>query len=217
MAVPWLRLLDAAVGVTGLVRRVSRRASLSAGQVDRLAATGIGSRIEARLAGLVMAALKEAFDRDQQRLDLEREQIEAERRRAERALRLELARQVGDREANRLRLLASVAAGSLLATLLFSADLVGRAPNARLALGIGWLMLLAALANAFVAQGRVGRALDRLAQATTQAGGRNEAQRFFPAEEATDSILGSSGVPGAAASWLIVAGLAAIALGVLMA
>jgi len=215
MPVPWLRLLDAAVGVSDLARRVSRRSPPAMGRVDRPA--GLAGRIEARLLGMVMAALKEAFNRDEQRLELEREQIEAERRRAERALRLELARQVGDREASQLRLLASVAAGSLLATLLFPANLVGRAPNARLAIGIGGLMLLAALASAFIAHGRVGRALDRLARATTEAIDRDESQRFYPAVEATDSVLGSSGVPGAAAPWLIVAGLAAIVLGVFMA
>ena len=36
------------------------------------------------MAGVLVAALKEAFDRDSARLELERIQIEAERRRAER-------------------------------------------------------------------------------------------------------------------------------------
>ena len=42
--------------------------------------------LETRLAGVVVAALKEAFDRDKARMDLERETLEAERARAERAL-----------------------------------------------------------------------------------------------------------------------------------
>jgi len=67
------------------------------------------AQIETRLAGVVVAALKEAFDRDARRLDLEREALEAERQRAERALKLELLRQAADRETSRLRLLAGVA------------------------------------------------------------------------------------------------------------
>src|SRR6185436_9870926 len=81
---------------------------------DRALAVDGGSpralgNLEARLAGVVVAALKEAFDRDNRRLDLEREQAQAERLRAERALRLELARQAVDREIGRLRLTAGVA------------------------------------------------------------------------------------------------------------
>ena len=38
--------------------------------------------LEARLAGVVVAALKEAFDRDSRRLELERDQLAAERLRA---------------------------------------------------------------------------------------------------------------------------------------
>ncbi|MFB3854873.1 MAG: hypothetical protein ACE148_13745 [Vicinamibacterales bacterium] len=66
--------------------------------------------LEARLAGVVVAALKEAFDRDSARLDLERQQLEAERQRAEaerlraeRLLRLERLRQAADREIGQLR------------------------------------------------------------------------------------------------------------------
>ena len=46
-------------------------------------------RLETRLAGVVVAALKEAFDRDRTRMELERSQIESERRRAEEALAAE--------------------------------------------------------------------------------------------------------------------------------
>ena len=76
--------------------------------------------LEARLAGVVVAALKEAFDRDTRRLELEREQLDAERERAERALRLELQRQAADREIGRLRLLAGVAVAGWLGTLLLA-------------------------------------------------------------------------------------------------
>src|SRR5213075_3493350 len=60
-------------------------------------AQGLG-QIETRLTGVVVAALKEAFNRDHARLELERAQLEEQRRRAEEALRLELRRQAIDRE-----------------------------------------------------------------------------------------------------------------------
>ena len=56
-----------------------------------------------------MAALKEAFDRDHARLELERAQLDEQRRRAEEAMRLELRRHAADREVGRLRLLAGTA------------------------------------------------------------------------------------------------------------
>ena len=52
--------------------------------------------LETHIAGVVVAALREVFERDSRRLDLEREQADAERQRAERLLRLELLRQAGD-------------------------------------------------------------------------------------------------------------------------
>ena len=64
---------------------------------------GLGP-LETRLAGVVVAALKEAFDRDRARMDLERETLEAERSRAERALQAELRRQAADRALTQLKL-----------------------------------------------------------------------------------------------------------------
>ena len=68
MAVPWMRILDTVIGVTDLAwsRRGGRRQDT---EDDRaLAVNGGNSRafanLEARLAGVVVAALKEAFDRD---------------------------------------------------------------------------------------------------------------------------------------------------------
>src|SRR5262245_54297402 len=82
MAVPWLRLLDTALGLASLAR--NRRDAAAGNPVQQIEA---GSRalggLETRLAGVVVAALKEAFDRDTRRLELEREQLEAERQRAE--------------------------------------------------------------------------------------------------------------------------------------
>lgn len=197
MAVPWLRVLNAVLGINEIARVVKGRsaAAAAADDPDQLAVSGRGGPLEARLAGVVVAALKEAFDRDHQRLELEREQIEAERVRTERLLRIELARQAGDQEIGRLRLLAGVAIASWLGTLFFSARLVGGASAGRVALGVGWLLLLAALAASFVAQSAVTRGLSR-----------------------TDTRdLAPSGTAGALAPWLLVSGLAVIGIGVLLA
>src|SRR5256885_15023371 len=64
------------------------------------------------------------------------EQLEAERQRAERALRLELRRQASDREIGRLRLLAGIAVVSWIGTLFFSARLLGGPVAARATLGV---------------------------------------------------------------------------------
>jgi hypothetical protein len=197
MPVPWLRVLNAVLGINEIVRVVKGRsaAAAAAADPDQLAARSGGGPLETRLAGVVVAALKEAFDRDHQRLELEREQIEAERVRAERILRIELARRAVDQEIGRLRLLAGVAIASWLGTLFFSARLVGGAPGGRVALGVGWILLLAALAASFAAQSAVTRGLDRT--------------------DVRDFV--SSGTAGALAPWLLVSGLAIIGLGVLLA
>src|SRR5579884_79717 len=122
MAIPWLRLLDAAIGVSDVARRVGGTRAGAVSPEEQLARSpGALGHLEARLAGVVVAALKEAFDRDSRRLDLERQQLEAERQRAERALRLEMMRQAADREVGRLRLVAGVAIVSWLGTLLVAA------------------------------------------------------------------------------------------------
>src|SRR5438105_1895160 len=198
MALPWLRILDTLIGVSDLARGSRSRAA--GDDHERLAP---GSRalghLETRLAGVVVAALKEAFDRDTRRLELEREQVEAERARAERALRLELLRQAGDREIGRLRLVAAVAAASWLGTLFFSARLVGGGAGPKIAIAGGWLLLLGALAAAFLAQSRVALALDQMGEGASR----------------RDAV--ASGLPGQLAPWLVVAGLAAIGTAVLIA
>jgi hypothetical protein len=200
MPVPWLQIFDAVIGLTNLARsgRIGRQAQ--ANPLDdpqqQLEATGRGvplGGLEARLAGVVVAALKEAFDRDSRRLDFEREQLAAERERAERALRLELRRQAADREIAHLRLLAGIAVASWLATLLVAARLIGAATGPRVALGAGWLLLLLAFALAFRGQSQVTEALNR-----------NE-----------NAPLGAS-TAGALAVWFIVAGCALVGVAVLV-
>jgi len=200
MGVPWLRVLDTLLGVTDLARSFKIRSltdeqKQSQQQEQQIEAIGRGgTALEARLAGVVVAALKEAFDRDTRRLEIEREQAAMERERAERALRLELRRQAGDREIGRLRLLAGGAIASWLGTLFFSSRLVGGPPAARALLGGGWVLLLAAVAVSFSAQARVAAALD----------------------STTDDRAISSGAGGVLAVWLIVAGLALVGVAVLV-
>src|SRR5713101_6370141 len=99
MPMPWLQILDAVIGITDLARtRKIRKLSQESTEpvpapLEPSGRAGAIGGLETRLAGVVVAALKEAFDRDTRRLDLEREQMAAERLRAERALRLELRRQ----------------------------------------------------------------------------------------------------------------------------
>jgi hypothetical protein len=188
--------LNGVLGLNDVFRLIKGRGEDPEQEQLAVGGPGLGA-IETRLAGVVVAALKEAFDRDHQRLELERQQMDAERLRAERGLRLELLRQAGDREIGRLRLLAGVAVVSWLGTLFFATRLIGGAPSARVLLGIGWLLLLGALGAAFSAQTTIGRALGRV-------------------DENVNPAAALSSSAGAIAPWLVVAGLAAIALGVLL-
>lgn len=108
--------------------------------------------LEARLAGVLVAALKEAFDRDRARMDLERETAEAERARAERALHAELRRQAADRALTQLRLIAVFAGCALLVSAALAAFIAGmRDDGAAIALAIGWAAGLASLGCVFAA------------------------------------------------------------------
>jgi hypothetical protein len=195
MPIPWLRIIDAVLGVTDLARSRTHATPVDPDrqlQLDPRA--GPLGGLETRLAGVMVAALKEAFDRDTRRLELERATLEGERERAERALRLELRRQAGDREIGRLRLLAGIAVASWIGTLFFSARALGGGVGPRLAIGAAWLLLLVSFAAAFVGQSRVAESLART----------------------EDRDLGS-GTVGAVALWSIVGGLALVGLSVLIA
>jgi hypothetical protein len=196
MPVPWLQVIDAALGVANFAR--GRKPPPLEGSQE----VGVGGHaaggLEARLAGVVVAALREAFERDSRRLDLEREQMEAERQRAERALRLELRRQAGEREIGRLRLLAGVAGTAWIATLVLSARVAGGGIGARVSLGAGWLFLLGAIAASFIAQSGAAAALDAPA---TDVG--HDASR--------------SSASGAVALWLMIGGLILVGLSALLA
>src|SRR6266513_646150 len=195
MPIPWFRIIDAVLAAADLAR--SRRPATPVDpdqqlQFDPGRAGPLGG-LETRLAGVMVAALKEAFDRDTRRLELERATLEGERERAERALRLELRRQAGDREIGRLRLLAGIAVASWIGTLFFSARAMGGGAGPRLAIGAAWLLLLVSFAAAFVGQSRVAESLAH-----------------------TENRDLGSGTVGAVALWSIVGGLALVGLSVLI-
>jgi hypothetical protein len=117
----------------------------------------LGGQVETRLTNVVMAALKEAFDRDHARMELERAQLEEQRRRAEEAMRQELRRQAADRELARLRMLCATAlVGWIAAVALFVARMNSASISARAVMAAGWLLLLASFATAFASQAKVG-------------------------------------------------------------
>jgi hypothetical protein len=157
------------------------------------AAQGLATQIENRLTNVVVAALKEAFDRDHARLELERQQLAEQQRRAEAALRLELRRQAADRELARLRLMAGAALLGWLASVVLLVIRVATASVAsRSLLVAGWVLLLAAAGAAFEAQRRVAS---------------------YAAEESDRA--GSPGRSAAAALWLLIAGLAVVTVSLL--
>jgi hypothetical protein len=156
-------------------------------------AQGIAGQIETRLTNVVVAALKEAFDRDHARLELERAQLEEERRRVTAALQAELQRQAADRELGRLRLLAGGAmVGWIVSVAIVAGSFASAAVPARSLLVLGWLLLLASLGAAFTAQGRIGA----------------------PASDQGQKV--HSGAAGIAALWLLIIGLAATASSLLL-
>ena len=157
-----MRLIDAVGGLAQLSGRSRKGDAISPRDAD--ASGGPLAQLETRLAGVLVAALKEAFDRDRARLDLERSHLEAEQARAEAALHAELRRQAADRALAQIRLIAvaSIAVWVLSAGL--SAALPGmRAGASRVLLGAGWLCAIAALGCMFSSWQRVCAVSDGLA------------------------------------------------------
>jgi hypothetical protein len=187
------RALEAAVALREVAKRFTAPTSLEtpAAQPPPALAQNLAGQLEAPLTNVVVAALKEAFNRDHARLELERAQLEEERRRAEHALRRELQRQAADRELGRLRLLAGAALAGWIASVgMFAAGLTGGSAFARVLLATGWMLLLAALGAAFNAQAHVGSAID------------NDRPVTGPAAQAS--------------LWLLIAGLAVSAFSLLL-
>ena len=119
---------------------------------DLAAGTRLFGQLEARLAGVLVSALKEAFDRDRAHLEMEREQIEQERRRAEQLMRAEMLRQAGERELASIRATIGVALAVWITSVVFMMVQRGAGGIAGLVLlAIGWGVLLAALGASFAA------------------------------------------------------------------
>ena len=191
-----LKAFDALVLLRDATRRFTgtdRETLTPAGHPSPQTPGALTGPLEARLTGVVVAALKEAFDRDHARLELERAQLEDQRRRAEDALRLELRRQAIDREVARLRFIAGTAlvgwigAIAMMVVRLDTASVLSRGVSAA-----GWLLLLAALGAGMMAQKRVG--------ASTSAA----------------SVPLDTGPAGEAALWLLIGGLACEAIAILL-
>jgi hypothetical protein len=146
----WMRVLDT---VGGLIQMGTRLRRTPETDLQAPAGTsGPAGALEARLAGVVVAALKEAFDRDRARMDLERTQMEAERERAEAALRAELRRQAAERVLGQLRMIAMMAFGLLMVSAALGVWLPGMRTTApRVLMGTGWILAIGALGTAFAA------------------------------------------------------------------
>ena len=190
------RVVDALVAFRDVAKRFTNGSQTQPETTHVPASTqapGLAGQIETRLTNVVVAALKEAYDRDHARLELERAHLEEERRRAEAALQAELRRQAADRELARLRLLAGAAMVGWIASIAtLAGGLAGGTGAARGVLAFGWLLLLGSLGAAFTAQGRVG--------ASAPTGSRSDHAAGF----------------AVAALWLLIAGLAATAVSLLL-
>ena len=150
-----MRVLDAVGGLAQLSGR-SRKSDAAAPLAGGDAPAGPRGQLETRLAGVLVAALKEAFDRDRARLDLERSHLEAEQARAAAALRAELRRQAIDRALGQIRLVAVAALAVWMLSAVLSAALPGmRAGVSRVLLGVSWTCAIASLGCMFSAWRRV--------------------------------------------------------------
>ena len=173
----------------GPVESGSRRADRTAGG------------LETRMAGVVVAALKTFGIATPAGSSSSAGQLDAERQRAERALRLELLRQAADREIGRLRIVTGVAVAGLIGTLLLA-------------------MVPGGIGRGGSARGRGGR---RLALARRGAGagvrragaGRRALETLAAAHDERSAPPVSAG--GAVAPWMIVGGLALVGMAVLVA
>ncbi|CAN5830220.1 hypothetical protein BH24ACI4_BH24ACI4_32040 [soil metagenome] len=190
----WMRVIDS---VSGLVEMSGKFRRPPEGDDPASAAGAAGGGLETRLAGIVVAALQEAFDRDRARLDLERSQIEAERQRAEEALKVEIRRQAAERSLGQLRFIA-IAAGAVW---MLSAALGVWLPHMRspaplVLMGTGWAASIAALGCALVAWQQV----------SNWSAGIGEPVTANPLS-----------APGSAAPWLLLASVALTGAALLLA
>ena len=146
---PWLRALSV-VGTVAEATRLFRTGRGSARTADTPAAPD-ASDLERGLANVVVAALREAFDRDRARFELERDEREAARAQAEQAGRADRQRQAGIQGVGQVRLLAVMCVTVWVASAAAAGFLAPVPTSAKWLLGSGWTALGMALAAAFVA------------------------------------------------------------------
>jgi hypothetical protein len=152
------KLLNAFDGILTLVDSVKgpKEERSREGELTEAPRGGLAGQLEAGLTNVVLAALKEAFDRDHARLEMERSHLEEQRLRAEAAMRMEMRRQAAEREAGRLKLLAATSLiGWIVSVVLFAARIGHLGIASRWVQGAGWLLLLAALGSAFSGYSRM--------------------------------------------------------------
>jgi hypothetical protein len=145
----WMKVLDTVAGLAQMAGRMRGGGSAMEAAPPGSAGGALG-QLETRLAGVVVAALKEAFDRDRARMDLERAHMDAERQRAEDALRAELRRQAAERALGQLRLISVMAIGTWMLSIGLAVWLPGmRDAASRVLLGLAWLSAIGALGCSF--------------------------------------------------------------------
>ncbi|MBI3400867.1 MAG: hypothetical protein HY048_05550 [Acidobacteria bacterium] len=197
MPIPWLRLLDIALGLTNLAQSrsaLARTADADAGSDDNDDASGSH---DARLASVVASVLREVLERDARKMQMLREKAEADRQRAERALRVELLSRAADREASRLRLLAGGALVSWIGTIVAGVWMNSDSLAVRVLFGSGTLLELASFASALLVHTTLSDPLEVLAT--------------------TNDMTRRKGIAGLdVALWLLIAGLVLVGVAVVL-
>ena len=143
----WLRAMSA-VSTVAEATKYFRSANAPVDQTP--AGTDPVGPLEARLASVLVAAIREAFDRDRARFDLEQDFHDAEAVRRERALRLEWIRQTGTRGVTHATHLALLSIAVWVASVAVAGWLSPLANSTKIVLGLGWVGLSVAVAAAFV-------------------------------------------------------------------
>lgn len=145
--VTWLRALNA-VGTVAEATRLFRGQGQPNDQTPAVSESAGG--LETRLANVVVAALREAFDRDRARFDLERDLHEAEAARRAEALRFEWLRQTATQALTQTRYLAILSVAVWVASAIAAVWLSPLGTAAKSLLGVGWASLSVAIAAAFM-------------------------------------------------------------------
>ena len=211
--VTWLRALSA-LGTVAEATRALRDARGRAGPpaptpATAPATTDAVSGLETRLANVVVAALREAFERDRARFDLERDVQAGEQARREQALRLEWLRQTGTHALSQIRGVAGLALLVWLSSVVAAVWIGELSATPKVLIGLGWLALVATVGMAVVAQHRL---TAWLAQRGLEAASADE--------PSTEERLDVDHLPPAAGvsflPWLFVTGLLFTACGVLV-